>query len=403
MEEKIDLYASRGSYEQELKRVKKADISEHNKDLIRKWGTYLLANNRTPQRVTKLSIELRKIAQLLKKDFESATRTDIEEIVTAINSMKMWGKNISPQTMRDYKITLKMFYKWLLGNDEESPVIVRWVKLNSKISEKQLNGRLITTEDIKQLLTICDNDRDRAFISLIWETGSRIGEMLNLKIKDFNNFGSYSKVRLYGKTGERNCVIIYSVPYLNKYLDLHPNRENSDAYLWYCNGSYRHHKNLNYIGAVKLIKRAFLRAKINKKCNPHIFRHSRATEMARHLTEQQMCLYFGWVMGSKQIRTYVHASGRDVDDSILKYYGVKSPTENTILEVASINCPRCKTVNASNASYCQTCGMSMNMSVAMETEKGITEETNKAMDLLMEIAKNPMLMKEFEEFKKNNV
>ncbi len=67
------------------------------------------------------------------------------------------------------------------------------------------------------------------------------------------------------------------------------------------------------------------KAGINKKIHPHLFRHSRATYMANYLTEAQMNQYFGWVQGSGMPAVYVHLSGRDVDDAILKANGFTKP------------------------------------------------------------------------------
>ncbi len=54
----------------------------------------------------------------------------------------------------------------------------------------------------------------------------------------------------------------------------------------------------------------------------HLFRHSRATELASYLTEAQMKQYFGWVRNSDTPSVYVHMGGRDVDRALLRYYGV---------------------------------------------------------------------------------
>ena len=39
---------------------------------------------------------------------------------------------------------------------------------------------------------------------------------------------------------------------------------------------------------------------------PYVFRHSRLTELSKILPESMLCLFAGWVNGSKMIRVYVH-------------------------------------------------------------------------------------------------
>ena len=66
------------------------------------------------------------------------------------------------------------------------------------------------------------------------------------------------------------------------------------------------------------IRKMALKAGIRKRVFPHLFRHSRATFLASRMTEAQMKEYFGWTQSSDMAATYVHLSGRDVDDTLLK-------------------------------------------------------------------------------------
>ena len=68
-----------------------------------------------------------------------------------------------------------------------------------------------TNEEVQKILSACaDSSRDKAMISVHAEAGTRIGELLGMKIKDFvlDNHGGIIKVD--GKTGVRpirNCKI----------------------------------------------------------------------------------------------------------------------------------------------------------------------------------------------------
>lgn len=79
--------------------------------------------------------------------------------------------------------------------------------------------------------------------------------------------------------------------------------------------------------------------------------------MANYLTEAQMNDYFGWVQGSGMPSVYVHLSGRDVDDAILKANGIicngmskaniQTGTESPKLDISSIiEAKVCKLVEA---------------------------------------------------------
>ena len=69
-------------------------------------------------------------------------------------------------------------------------------------------------------------------------------------------------------------------------------------------------------------------AGVDKPSNPHHYRHSRASYLANHMTEAQLCKYFGWVQGSDIPAKYVHLSGRDIDDAVDAMHGLVDPEED---------------------------------------------------------------------------
>ena len=68
----------------------------------------------------------------------------------------------------------------------------------------------------------------------------------------------------------------------------------------------------------KVFKKIARKAGIEKKVYPHLFRHSRATQLARYLTEMEMKIFFGWSKNSNMPSVYVHLSGRDIDEKIIQ-------------------------------------------------------------------------------------
>jgi site-specific recombinase XerD len=66
---------------------------------------------------------------------------------------------------------------------------------------------------------------------------------------------------------------------------------------------------------------------LDKQVYPHLFRHSRATHLADKLTEAQMKILFGWAGNSDVPSVYVHLSGRDVEEALLRIYGINQRGE----------------------------------------------------------------------------
>ena len=179
---------------------------------------------------------------------------------------------------------------------------------------------------------------------------------------------------MHGKTGSRPIRIISSTPHLVSWLNMHPLREDKKSPLWVNVGTMNHNFAMNYGTIRNLLARLFLKAGIKKRFNPHIFRHSRATFLADHLTEFQMNQYFGWIQGSDMPSTYVHMSGKKIDASILALNGIQSRKDGKESEIKPKICARCDTINASDSKYCTKCAGILDIKTAYELEEKITKE-----------------------------
>ncbi|WP_256030402.1 tyrosine-type recombinase/integrase [Natronomonas aquatica] len=225
----------------------------------------------------------------------------------------LYTRGTSSSTVVDYKQAIKQFWKWL--NDGEDPEETKWIRRGPVEQKRILPQSLLTPTDIRALLEACHNDRDRAFVAVLWETGARIGELIDLEVGHIEQKALGKQMIVSGKTGSRRLLLLESEPYLESWLTVHPNRHH-DAPLW-CKidtkqGSPDETISYQYI-RLRILDRASEQAGIKKPVNPHHFRHSRATYLANYLTEAQMCAWFGWVPGSRVPGRYVHLSGRDID------------------------------------------------------------------------------------------
>jgi integrase/recombinase XerD len=222
---------------------------------------------------------------------------------------------------------------------------------------------------------------------MLWESGARIGEIGDLRRKDvvFDKYGTVITVK--GKTGSRKIRLIACTPHVSTWLNNHPNRNPEDP-IWVSIGTVNNGKQMKYGTLRCLLKRLFARAGIRKRFNPHLFRHSRATFMARHLTEFQMNQYFGWIQGSKMAATYVHMSGRDVDNAILQMNGMAIQEKQEESVLVPKKCVRCHKLNAFDSKHCDQCGGVLDVQYAMEVEEKM-EKRGKADELMNLLMKDP--------------
>jgi len=381
--EKLDLYNEKKLLNQAIDKLKRSRITRRNKKLIMDFVEYSFARGLTTVRVVKYIFHLTKLAELLGKDFDKATKKDIQRVIAKIER-----ENYSAWTKKDFRSMLKRFYKWL-NDDKGYPEQVRWIKSTISKKDVKLPEELLTEDDIRKMVEVCSNSRDKALIFALYESGARIGEIASLKIKDvkFDEYGSIIIVK--GKTGMRRVRLIASDPYLRAWLNDHPMKNDPEAPLWIKTNN----EPITYSTISKLIKKIAKKAGIKKRVHAHLFRHSRATFLAQYLTEAQLSHYLGWVQGSKMASIYVHLSGRDMDKALLGIYGIKLEEKKKEEKLKPKICPRCKERNAYNAVFCSRCGLPLEIKSAM-VKSEIEKEASKLISDVLR--KNPKFAKVLE-------
>ena len=385
-------------------------ISKNNKEIINEFLDEITAAGISTGRVQKYCYYLMRISQILEKDFPKATKEDIVRILNELEKATVRngyreGKPLSDWGKHDYKVVIKRFYKWLRNKEieeynkthkdkkqsygiREYPDEVKWFAITFPRKKRRKPRNLIKEPDVKKIMNAANNTRDKLFVHMLWETGARIGELLTLTLDgiEFKDEGVW--IQIYGKTGERKILLKDSWALLSAWMEQHPRREGDKSKL-FCgiNGN-----NPSYDYWRILLKRLAKKAGVTKPVNPHYWRHSRATFLSKHLTEQMLCYYMGWVPGSSQPGTYVHLEGSDLGNAILKMHGIKVDEEK-VERKEPITCPRCKTVNDSLSKVCTTCYMILDEKSMMEYYQQ-KEEANKVGMDVNTIINNPVMLKQ---------
>ncbi|MDP2767143.1 MAG: tyrosine-type recombinase/integrase [Candidatus Methanoperedens sp.] len=106
------------------------------------------------------------------------------------------------------------------------------MKIPTRNDTRKLPEDMLSEEEIEKMINACEHPRDRALVASLYESGARISELGNLKIKHVK-FDQYEAVLMVdGKTGMRRVKIIFSSPYLATWLENHPFRQNPEAFVW---------------------------------------------------------------------------------------------------------------------------------------------------------------------------
>lgn len=387
---KVDIHHYGERTNAALRRIKTGNHPKSNKKILFDFYEYLVAEGLSKGRIAKYLYHLLKISAWMNKPFRRANKSDVIKVVQVIEN-----QHYTAHTKHDYKIVIKRFFKWL-RNSDKYPTEVEWIKTTIKETNRIIPEELLTEEDVKKLIDAAKHPRNKAMVAFLYESGCRVGELLSLKIKhiEFDEFGA--RATLDGKTGMRKIRLVSSVPHLATWIENHPSKDKPDSPLWVSISNHQRSGPVLYPNFILILSKLGKKVNIRKRVNPHSFRHSRASHMANHLTEAQMNNYFGWVQGSKMTATYVHMSGRDMDNAILKMNGLK-PKEEKKQEFSPKICIRCEKTNPPTGKFCLRCGTPLNQTTAMMIEDKRDKMDNVMSILLNNLLKDPSIQARIEE------
>lgn len=348
---------------------------------VRRFTEDLLAQGLTAARVRKCLYTLTSIRKGIDKPFKKASSEDLKRYIGGLENSKY-----AEWTKHDLKVILKKYLTWLDRGD-----LIAWMKIKT-VKNGTLPEEVLTEDDIKGITGTAYTARDKAFVFSLYESGCRIGEFLPLKLKHivFDKYGTVFRVT--GKTGDRRIRLVVSTLALQNWLNDHPSKNDPEAYIWCKIPSQYNPKwkndHLSYGFVCRLLNELAEKAGVKKAVNPHAFRHARATFMATRLKEPEMREFFGWGGDSEMPATYVHLSGRDIDNSVLSIYGYKdaAKSQEPLLQVKP--CPRCTEPSDPASRFCKKCGMPLDERYDVDKLEGLVVDFLKVMSEVFPQAKD---------------
>ena len=363
-EERFDIHGYAKKVTSSLALISRSGMADEDKQAIKDFSEVLRAQGLHIGRVAKYLYHLRVCAETIptlseSRSLKGADSRAITKLVAWING----SPRFKPETRKDFNVVLKRFFQWLRAPPEEYPkwrrkhiypLEVEDLTATLKRNETMLPSSLFTEEDVNALLYVSDHPMLSAFVAFMDELGPREGEALSMTIGSVIFSGTDVMSKLRGKTGERQIYMVKCVPMLSRWLDIHPFKNNLNAPLWLNLSNHKRYEPWKSRACGWALKRLAKVAGIRKRVYPYLFRHSAATRDARlGFTESQLCLKYGWVMGSRMPRIYLHLAGTDLKQKIMEVYGIKE-TERP--KSQTVKCPRCSAVNHPGQNYCYTCG-----------------------------------------------
>jgi len=326
-----------------------------------------------------------------KKKYEKISKQDIQRY---LEENKDKG-----ESWQDWaKLSIKVFYRWLLtGRTEKGspfPESVAWLKVNRNKLKKIRPEDCLTVDEFKKMLAACQNQRDRALLYLLFDTGARISEILNVQLKHVHLETDLPYLELpASKTDPRPVYLMDSIHELAAWLTIHPQKKDREAFLFPVIKTSQKVTFKPYLDrkvALYIVQRIAARAGIQRRIYSHLFRHSSATyDRKEGMPDQFMQLKYGWSENSRMQSRYAHIKPEDVANFQRKARGlpvkddkVKTPRE----------CPRCKAQNSWDSEFCKACATPLDPKARLKTfvEQVGTQEKIKEMEERQEAQRKEM-------------
>lgn len=228
------------NYDREINRIRsniEKHLSKRTAKLIFKYDQHMVSIPLAKATRRKHLQTIYGLSKLIAKEWHKVTRDDLEELVSRIMIEYADTNGQESNSSYDNKKILKIFFRWFkLGSREfkevGDPEETKRIKLR-KVKDKIVREELVDEKDVANMLAACgDSLRNKAFIDVHAEAGTRPSEILSLKIKHvkFDQYGGV--IHVDGKTGARPVRLIKSTPSLASWYDSHPYKDNPEAPLW---------------------------------------------------------------------------------------------------------------------------------------------------------------------------
>lgn len=248
----------------------------------------------------------------VKKDLDKVTENDIRDYLEFLNMKKE-----SSSSIRRKISSFKSFYKFLYLNDFIDKKDYPMARIGYPKQEKKL-PKFIYYNDLLEILEESSKDsdgiRDKLIIEMLYATGVRVSELVNIKYSDidYNN----RRIRVSGKGNKERIVYFgeYALDQLNEYTSTH--KKNDEGYVFInSKGGQLTDRGVRYI-----IDNIMKRLSVKVHVTPHVLRHTFATDMLNNGCDIKIVQE---LLGHSSLRTtevYTHVTNERLKEVYYKYH-----------------------------------------------------------------------------------
>lgn len=207
------------------------------------------------------------VERLLKHLEKPVRKISTEDMRAYLSDYQEWN-GCSKVTIDNVRRNISSFFSWL---EEENYILKSPMRRIHKIKTNQQVKEVITDEDIEKLRDNCSCTRDLAMIDLLYSTGIRVGELVNLNISDVD-FEARECI-VFGKGGKERRVYFDAKSKLHLQECIESRNDNNEALFVTLDAPHDRLK----ISGVEIRMRSLGRSINLTKIHPHKFRRTMAT------------------------------------------------------------------------------------------------------------------------------
>lgn len=322
----------------------------------------------------KLTIFLRWI----RKNNINITRIDDNIIKRYIIYLRL-ERRVKSETLYTYIRVLKRILR-VLGYNELAEKL--------KYPKRRIVAPELPSPELVERIISSLRDPFKTVVALIYETGARVSEILSLKYKHIKEtqYGYYRIIIEDSKNGEfRTVYVIKYAMLLRNYLLLHPGDPEEIVF----KSPVYPKKPLKPWNVEAALRTAA--KKYGVRIYPHLLRHLRATLLIKEKMPERIVMKILGHRTEKMLRIYVNLAQQDVEETILKHYGIHLPVQNN--DNRTIKCIKCGAINVRGANYCWRCGYPLHQQAAIELDKKKQEVMKKINEIIKIINENPDILR----------
>ena len=283
---------------------------------IEKFIEYLIIEKKySKNTITSYERDLKKFCVILKnKNIKKITRQDIQKYINEIN------KTQSPRSISRNISTLKSFFKYLKLNKIIN--INPMDQINNPKMKKTL-PKVLSEEEINKLLEIklqTDFDyRNKAMLELMYSSGLRVSELINLNVNDIDL--ENDTVKIFGKGSKERIIPLndYAKEALKEYIMVHRKelfKHGENNYLFLNN----HGNKMTRQGFFKLLQKISKEKKIKTEFSPHTLRHSFATHLLKYGADLRSIQELLGHSDISSTQIYTHVTNEKLENDYKEYH-----------------------------------------------------------------------------------